>query len=279
MTPLVLKLGGELLEQPARLGAIASVIAATPAPLVIVHGGGREIDAALARAGIAKRQVDGLRVTDAGTLDIVVEVLAGTVNTRFVAAINAAGGRAVGLTGADGGIVRARKTSPHRAVDGQVVDLGLVGEPIGTGAPRLLVELVRANYLPVVASIAADDVGTLLNVNADTLAAHLAGRLTSPRLVIAGTTPGVLDGQGQTIGALDTVSADALIGSGVASAGMIAKLRACQSALAAGAEEVVLIDGREPASIAAALRHTSKAEPGMTRIVTAGSPPRLGATS
>jgi acetylglutamate kinase len=271
MTPLVLKLGGELLEQPARLGAIASVIAATPAPLVIVHGGGREIDAALARAGIAKRQVDGLRVTDAGTLDIVVEVLAGTVNTRFVAAINAAGGRAVGLTGADGGIVRARKTSPHRAVDGQVVDLGLVGEPIGTGAPRLLVELVRANYLPVVASIAADDVGTL--------PAHLAGRLTSPRLVIAGTTPGVLDGQGQTIGALDTVSADALIGSGVASAGMIAKLRACQSALAAGAEEVVLIDGREPASIAAALRHTSKAEPGMTRIVTAGSPPRLGATS
>ena len=87
MTPLVLKLGGELLEQPSRLGAIAAVIAATPSPLVIVHGGGREIDAALARAGIAKRQVDGLRVTDADTLGIVVEVLAGAVNTRFVAAI------------------------------------------------------------------------------------------------------------------------------------------------------------------------------------------------
>jgi acetylglutamate kinase len=279
MMPLVLKLGGELLEQPARLGAIASVIAATPAPLVVVHGGGREIDRALSRAGIAKHQVDGLRVTDADTLGIVVEVLAGAVNTRFVAAINAAGGRAVGLTGADGAIVRARKTAPHHAVGGQVVDLGLVGEPIGTGAPRLLVELVRANYLPVVASLAADDAGMLLNVNADTLAAHLAARLASPRLVIAGATPGVLDDRGDTIPAMDTDGAEALIGSGVASAGMIAKLRACQAALVAGAEEVVLIDGREPAMIAAALRHTSKAGQGMTRIVMAGSPPRLGATS
>jgi acetylglutamate kinase len=277
--PLVLKLGGELLEQPARLGAIASIIAATPSPLVVVHGGGREIDAALARAGIAKQQVDGLRITDAETLGIVVEILAGAVNTRFVAAINAAGGRAVGLTGADGGMVRARKTAPHRAVDGRVVDLGLVGEPLGTGAPRLLVDLVRANYLPVLASIAVDEAGALVNVNADALAAHLAARLASPRLVIAGATPGVLDDRGQTIPALDTSAAEALIGSGVASAGMIAKLRACQSALAAGAEEVVLIDGREPAAIAAALRHTAKTEQGMTRIVAAGSPPRLGATS
>jgi acetylglutamate kinase len=279
MTPLVLKLGGELLEEPARLGAIASVIAATPSPLVVVHGGGREIDAALSRAGIAKRQVDGLRVTDADTLATVIEVLAGAVNTRFVAAINAAGGRAVGLTGVDGGIVRARKTPPHRAVDGQVVDLGLVGEPIGTGAPRLLLELARANYLPVVASVAADAAGMLLNVNADTLAAHLAARLASPRLIIAGGTPGVLDDQGRTIPSMDIAAADALIGSGVASAGMIAKLRACQAALAAGAEEVVLVDGREPATIAAALRHTSTTIQGMTRIVTAGSPPRLGATS
>jgi acetylglutamate kinase len=279
MTPLVLKLGGELLEEPARRRAIASVVAATRSPLVVVHGGGREIDAALARAGIVKRQVDGLRVTDADTLGIVVGVLAGAVNTQFVAAINAAGGRAVGLTGADGGIVRARRTAPHRAVDGQIVDLGLVGEPTGSGAPRLVLDLVRANYLPVIASIAADAAGTLLNVNADTLAAHLAARLSSPRLVIAGATPGVLDAQGQTIEALDTVSAETLIGSGVASAGMIAKLRACQTALTGGAEEVVLIDGREPAAIAAALRHTSKAEPGMTRIVTAGTTPRLGATS
>jgi acetylglutamate kinase len=259
VTPLVLKLGGELLEEPSRLAAIAAVVAANPSPLVIVHGGGRAIDAALARAGIATRQVDGLRVTDADTLGIVVEVLAGAVNTRFVAAINAAGGRAVGLTAADSAIVRARKTSPHRAVDGQMVDLGLVGEPVGTGAPRLLVELVRANYLPVIASVAADDAGTLLNVNADTLAAHLAARLASPRLVIAGATAGVLDDQGRTIAAMDTAAAEALIG--------------------AGAEEVVLIDGREPVMIAAALRHTSKTEQGMTRIVMAGSSPRLGATS
>jgi acetylglutamate kinase len=131
----------------------------------------------------------------------------------------------------------------------------------------------------VVASIAADEAGTLLNVNADTLAAHLAARLASPRFVIAGATPGVLDDQGKTIPTLDAAAAEALIGSGVASAGMIAKLKACQAALASGAEEVVLIDGRESTAIAAALRHTSKTEHGMTRIVTAGSPPRLGATS
>jgi acetylglutamate kinase len=279
MTPLVLKLGGELLEDAGRLRAIASVIASTPSPLVVVHGGGREIDAALARAGIAKRQVDGLRVTDAATLAIVVEVLAGAVNTRFVAAINNAGGRAVGLTGVDGGIVCARKTAPHQAVDGQTVDLGLVGEPFGAGAPRLLVELVRGNYVPVIASIAAAEDGTLLNVNADTVAAHLAARLASPRLVIAGGTPGVLDDQGETIASMDTAAADALIGSGIASAGMIAKLRACQAALAAGAEEVVLVDGRAPSAIAAALRHTSTAVEGMTRIVTAASSRRLGATS
>ena len=268
MTPLVLKLGGELLEQPSRLGAIAAVIAATPSPLVIVHGGGREIDAALARAGIAKRQVDGLRVTDADTLGIVVEVLAGAVNTRFVAAINAAGGRAVGLTGADAGIVRACKVAPHRAVDGLVVDLGLVGEPTGGGAPRLLVELVRANYLPVIASIAAGDDGTLLNVNADTLAAHLAARLGTPRLVIAGATPGVLDERGQTIASLDAAAAEALIGSGVASAGMIAKLTACRDAINGGVEEVLMVEGKQGAVLARALEG-SRTDVPATRMVAA----------
>ena len=201
MTPLVLKLGGELLEQPARLARHrVRSSPPTPTPLVVVHGGGREIDAALARAGIAKRQVDGLRVTDADTLGIVVEVLAGAVNTRFVAAINAAGGRAVGLTGADGGDCarheRRRRIAPWT---GRSSIWAWSASRSATARPRLLVDLVRANYLPVVASIAADDDGTLFNVNADTLAAHLAARLASPRLVIAGATPGVLDEQGQTI--------------------------------------------------------------------------------
>jgi acetylglutamate kinase len=277
MTPIVLKLGGELLEQPALSSAIAAVIALAPTPLVVVHGGGREIDAALARAGIAKRQVDGLRVTDADTLRIVVEVLAGAVNTRFVAAINRAGGRAVGLTGADGSIVVARRTPPLRAVDGQVVDLGLVGEPVGTGVPALLVDLVRGGYLPVVASVAADTDGTILNVNADALAAHVAARLSAPRLVIAGATAGVLDDEGRTIPMMDAAAIESLIGSGVASAGMVAKLRACQQAIAGGVEEIVLVDGREPTTIAAALGRSAAGPLAATRIVSAGIQPRIGA--
>jgi acetylglutamate kinase len=276
MTPVVLKLGGELLEELPRLKAMAALVASAPTPLVVVHGGGREIDAALSRAGIAKRQVDGLRVTDVATMRVVVEVLAGAVNTRFVAAINAAGGRAVGLTGADGAMVVAQKTPPLRAVDGQIVDLGLVGEPVGTGALPLLLDLVYAGYSPVVASVAADADGTLLNVNADTLAAHMAARLRAPRLIIAGATAGVLDEEGRTIPMMDAAAIDTLIGSGVASAGMIAKLRACQQAIAGGVEEIVLVDGREPATIAAALERSADASLA-TRIVSTGIQPRIGA--
>ena len=187
----LLKFGGELLEQPERLAALASMLAtvAGRTRLVVVHGGGREIDSALARIGVPKRLVDGLRITDEQTMGVVVEVLAGTVNTRLVAAITAAGGRAVGLTGADAGLAIVEKAAPHVAVDGQTVDLGLVGQPIDGGTPAVLRDLVAAGYLPVVCSIGVGRDGTLFNVNADTLAGHLAGRLQVRRLVIAGATP------------------------------------------------------------------------------------------
>ena len=242
----VLKLGGELLEEPARLREVAVAVARGGAkvPLVVVHGGGREIDAALARAGIQKRQVEGLRITDAATLGVVVEVLAGTVNTRLVAAINSAGGRAVGLTGADAGVALVEAAPPHTSADGTVTDLGFVGRPIGNEWPRLLLDLGADGYVPVVASIGMTVEGTLFNVNADTLAAHLAARLAAARLVVAGGTPGVLDPAGRTIAVLDRTAAGALIASGAASAGMVAKLRACGEALENGAAEVLLIDGR-----------------------------------
>ena len=160
----LLKFGGELLEQPERLAALASMLArvAGGTRLAVVHGGGREIDAALARIGVPKRQVDGLRVTDEQTMAVVVEVLAGTVNTRLVAAITAAGGRAVGLTGADAGIAVVEKAAPHVTVDGQTVDLGLVGQPVEGGTPALLRDLVAAGYLPVVCSIGVGRDGTLV---------------------------------------------------------------------------------------------------------------------
>ena len=138
--PVVLKIGGELLEGPGTLTAIGKVIkrASAKRPLVVVHGGGREIDAALASVGIPKRQVDGLRVTDPETLDIVVSVLAGSINTRFVAAINSVGGKAVGLTGADAGVAPVKKAAPHKATSGTTVDLGMVGTPDKAPAPALL---------------------------------------------------------------------------------------------------------------------------------------------
>lgn len=255
----LLKFGGELLEQPDRLAALASMLARVAAGrrLAVVHGGGREIDAALARIGVPKRQVDGLRVTDDQTMGVVVEVLAGAVNTRLVAAITAAGGRAVGLTGADAGIAVVERAAPHVTVGGQTVDLGLVGEPVETGTPALLRDLIAAGYLPVVCSIGVGRDGTLFNVNADTLAGHLAGRLQVRRLVIAGATPGVLDGDGRTVARLDRAGAEALVQSGVASAGMIAKLRASMAALAAGVEEVVLVDGRDAQALASVLEAPS----------------------
>jgi acetylglutamate kinase len=268
MALTLLKLGGELLEEPARLAEIAAVIAGATGPLVVVHGGGREIDAALKRAGLAKRQVEGLRVTDSATLDVVVEVLAGAVNTRLVAAIVKAGGRAVGLTGADAGLVPVEKAPAHRSVDGTVTDLERVGRPVGAGRPALAADLVEAGYVPVVASIAAGADGLLYNVNADTLAADLAARLGAARLVIAGATPGVLDEKGGTIEALDLAAAAALVSGGVASAGMIAKLTACRDAINGGVEEVLMVEGRQGAVLARALEGSQTDMPA-TRMVAA----------
>jgi acetylglutamate kinase len=252
---VVLKLGGELLESDQRLPAMSKAIrsAAKKARLIVVHGGGREIDAALAQVGIPKRQVDGLRVTDGETLNVVVSVLAGTINTKFVAAINAAGGKAVGLTGADAGVAPVVKAAPHKATNGETVDLGMVGTPLNGRAPEVIEALCRGGYVPVVACIGAAKNGKLFNVNADTLAGNLAARLKAKRLVIAGATPGVLDKKNQTIPRLNKERIEKLVKSGTANAGMVAKLAACQAALKGGAKNVVIIDGRAPGRVVKAV--------------------------
>jgi acetylglutamate kinase len=272
MAPVVVKFGGELLEDPARLGALTAGLAklSRKTPLVIVHGGGREIDAALARVGIAKRQVDGLRITDEPTLDVVVGVLAGLINTRLVAALGARGVRAVGLTGADAGIGRVQPAKPHRAASGDVVDLGRVGEPVGKDKPALLEDLCKKGYVPVVSSIGASRDGQLFNVNADTLAAHLAARLRSPRLVIAGATAGVLDEAGGTVADLSFDGIASMVKSGSVSAGMIAKLAACRSALKGGAREVFVADGRDVAGLAVLAGHGRKAGAGKSTRISIG---------
>lgn len=268
---LVLKFGGELLDDPSWLegivGAIAA-IAASGVPLVVVHGGGREIDAALRTAGIEKRQVEGLRITDDRTLDVVVAVLAGTVNTRLVASLVAVGVPAVGLTGVDGGCGLSEAAPPHRTVDGRTVDLGRVGVPSEQADVRLLTALLRDRFLPVIASIGAGGDGRLFNVNADTFAGHLAARLGARRLVIAGTTPGVLGDDGATVPAIDGGAISRLVSGGTATAGMIAKLRACERALAGGVEDVVIVDGRDRSALQAAA--TGALPAAATRVVGAG---------
>jgi len=274
MKPVVVKFGGELVESPERIAALAASMArlSRTTPLVIVHGGGREIDASLARVGIEKRQVDGLRITDEPTLDIVVSVLAGLVNTRLVAALGAAGVRAVGLTGADAGIGRVKAAPPHVATSGATVDLGRVGEPVGRERPALLMDLCRKGYMPVISSIGASRDGQLFNVNADTLAAHLAGRLDSPRLILAGATSGVLDRDGSTIADMTFRDVDALVSSGGATAGMIAKLGACRSALESGVREVFVADGNDLAGLTVLARHGRAAGASKATKITKGKP-------
>jgi acetylglutamate kinase len=264
---MVLKLGGELLEQPQDLQRVARAIAALAkrVSLVVVHGGGKEIDAALATAGIPKQQVDGLRVTDARTLDVVVAVLAGAINTRLVAAVRRAGGQPVGLTGADATVATVRRAAPMTSVAGQQVDLGLVGAPVTNGTPQLLSDLLARGYVPIVACVGATRGGQLMNVNADTLASHLAAGVGAKRLVIAGGTSGVLDDQGRTIDRLTARGAGQLIKSGTANKGMVAKLQACRAALQRGVDDVVIANGREVALESLAARTASLS--GCTQVV------------
>jgi acetylglutamate kinase len=241
----VLKLGGELLEDAAALRASAAAIVrlSKREPLVVVHGGGRSIDAELKMRGLTPRFADGLRITDSATLDSVVAVLAGRTNTALVAAIGALGAKAVGLTGADARIGLAVKAAPLATVIGDQVDLGLVGEPRESDV-TLIADLLGLGYLPVVASVGVAADGTLLNVNADTFAAHLAASLKARRLIVAGTTAGVLDGAGATIDELTASDVEQLAASGTAHSGMLAKLTACRHAKKGGVGEVAIVAGR-----------------------------------
>jgi acetylglutamate kinase len=235
--PLVLKLGGELLETPQSRAALAQMVRTFPSsrPVAVVHGGGRAIDAELARRGVAPKKVDGIRVTDAPTLEAVIAVLAGNTNTDVVAALVLEGVRAVGLTGVDAGMGEASR-SP---------EFGLVGDPADVD-PSLVELLMTQGYVPVIASLGIESGPSgagVLNVNADVMACRLAAAIGA-ELVFAGTTPGVLDATGATLPALTIADMDAMIGAGAATAGMVAKLRASRAALDDGVPSVRLVDGR-----------------------------------
>jgi acetylglutamate kinase len=184
-------------------------------------------------------------VTDFATLDVVVNTLAGRINTQLVAAARLAGVRAVGLTAADANVASVQRAKPYTTTKGEIVDLGLVGQPTETTKPELLHRLCNDGFVPVITSIGCDDSGQLLNVNADTLAGHLAVQLGATQLLIAGGTAGVLDQEGQTIPTLDSTLLQQLLADGRANAGMVAKLMACSKAARSGVVRVEIIDGTE----------------------------------
>jgi acetylglutamate kinase len=242
----VLKLGGELLEDVAAMRAAAAGVAMLQShgPVVVVHGGGRAIDADLRARGKAPLFVDGLRVTDSDTLDTVVGVLAGRINTTFVGALYAAGVKAVGLTGADAALGLSSVAPALPTTTGATANLGLVGVPDPHAPAALITDLVALGYVPVIASIGVTADGALLNVNADTLAAHLARAIGADRLIIGGKTAGVFDASGRTCAHLDEDAARAMVAAGTARDGMVAKLRACLEAIGGGVAEVRIVDGR-----------------------------------
>ncbi|HYT74188.1 MAG TPA: acetylglutamate kinase [Vicinamibacterales bacterium] len=242
----LLKLGGELLEDMAAMQAAAAGIARLrdSGPLVVVHGGGRAIDADLKARGKTPHFVDGLRVTDKDTLDTVVGVLAGRINTAFVGALAAAGVKAVGLTGADASLGLSSLAPALQTTTGDTADLGHVGVPQPGAPATLITDLLALGYVPVVASIGVSAAGDLLNVNADVLAAHLASAIGATRLIIGGKTPGVFDESGRTCERLDERTVRQMVARGAARDGMVAKLGACLDAIAAGVSEVRIIDGR-----------------------------------
>lgn len=243
----VIKLGGSLLDDPQRRAkAVTAIVERWNAgeELVLVHGGGKHIDAALAKAGIEKRTHAGLRITDDATLQIVVSVLGGQVNKMLVAELTALGVRTAGISGCDGGTLIAER---HEPIHG--VDLGNVGHVTG-GNGALLRAMLDGGLLPVVSTIAQGPAGTLLNVNADSGAAAIAVALGASTLHFITDVPGLLDDDGNVVPHLDAVGVEAMLESAAVTGGMKPKLQAALTALRAGVGQITIAaprtDNRQP---------------------------------
>jgi acetylglutamate kinase len=219
---------------------------------VVVHGGGPQIGQMLAKLGIKSEFVDGLRVTDKPTVEIVEMILAGSINKQIVGFINAAGGKAIGLCGKDGDMVKAVKVNrTTRDPDSNIereVDLGFVGEPDKVDT-KVLDTVLGKDLIPVLAPVATSTAGDTYNVNADTFAGAIAGALGAKRLLLLTDVPGVLDKNKQLIKSLSIEDCRRLIADGTATGGMIPKIETCIYAIERGVEGVVILDGKTPHAV------------------------------
>jgi len=216
---------------------------------IVVHGGGPQIGDLLERLNIPTRFVDGMRVTDAQTMDVVEMVLGGLVNQDIVSIINRNGGRAVGITGKDGDLIRARKLAMNSAAPEmaapEIIDIGHVGEVADVNG-EILDTLTRENFIPVIAPIGVGPDGESYNINADLVAGEIARKLNAEKLILLTNTPGILDADGNTLTGLSTAGVNELIANGTINAGMLPKTQCALDALADGVASVQIIDGTVP---------------------------------
>ena len=213
---------------------------------VVVHGGGPQIDQTLKKMGIVSRYMQGMRVTDPETLDIVEMVLVGKVNKEIVGLINHQGGMAVGLSGKDGGLILARKMNIEVAADGEaneIIDLGMVGEIVRIN-PTVINSLDENNFIPVIAPVGVGEKGETYNINADLVAGHIAEALGAEKLILLTDVEGVRSEKGGLMSTLKISQARKLIEGGVVAAGMIPKVKCCIDALDGGVGKTHIIDGR-----------------------------------
>jgi acetylglutamate kinase len=214
---------------------------------IIVHGGGPQIGAMLERLRIKSEFIDGLRVTDRETMEIVEMVLSGSINKAIAAAINAAGGRAVGISGKDGNLIQARKVRRTRTESDsnieKILDLGFVGEPTEIDS-RLLEDLAQSDLIPVIAPLGTGRDGETYNINADTAAGAIAGAIEAARLLMLTDVSGVLGKDGELIPDMNVDEARAYIDDGTITGGMIPKVETCVGAVQADVDAAVILDGR-----------------------------------
>jgi len=242
---IVIKYGGSAMTDPslkrdfAEDIALMSFIGMKP---IIVHGGGPQIGELLKKIGKESRFVKGLRVTDPETMDVVEMVLVAKVNKDVVSLINFYGGKAVGISGRDGGLIRAKKAKPARLA-GKDEDLGLVGE-VDKINPEVIASLEDRGFIPVIAPVGAGPDEKPFNINADTAAGALSAALEAEKFILLTDVPGVLDRDDKLISSLSEEKAEELIRDGVASGGMIPKIKCCLNALRGGVPKAHVIDGR-----------------------------------
>jgi acetylglutamate kinase len=248
---VVIKFGGHAMGDPALSAAFAQDIVylkQSGVNPIVVHGGGPQIAAMLKKLAISSEFVQGLRVTDKPTVEVVEMVLAGAINKEIVSAINAQGGKAVGISGKDANLMIARKITEIPDPESNLlkaVDIGYVGDPVEIN-PHIVDVISRSDLIPVIAPIGISREGDTLNINADTFASALAARMKAKRLLLLTDVEGVRGKENQLISELTIEEAHRLIKEGVISGGMIPKIEGCIEVVEAGVEAVVIIDGRVP---------------------------------